>query len=717
MNARNTRGWRLGGARRSRQNGSQVNRVGRGNLGSTFSAGPLLLLAISLVAPCALSLSAVAQEQPVVPDSAQDGALVRPQSAARLHARAERYVDQFSQQARLKARVAHVERDLPRLEAGSVAGLQPPGFDKLSDPEQQALGKFRLANAQGVKQAWDALLEAENAQNKILRDRLAEVVAIRFAQGANPQRSRREAIASGDLRLWRVAVCAAPLILLLVSWHQGRHWWRRKLSQPWLRRAVNLSLVVVVVGASAAFVGLDRLVATGAAQLDNQSDELTGAVRLLEQQLNELQPKYEKASQAWLEVPGLVPALASERQLWGEVLKRRAAAQEALVLRKTLADEVLAESQKVAPSAGSAAGDYGWFPIASMVVLTCCICGAAFVLFCLWRRQLRASRTCPLCLSEGTLQREPVGGAHGHSLDNLRCTYAESGPAQKCDFVFPAKYQDLPKLYFPTLGHPTSGKTLWLAMVYDELIKGNFGPQVRFSPVSSIWAEDFYKIVRGVIKSKIKPGGTQTHQIPRPLLFDFKDRDWWGRSNVLVNIFDYSGETTQRTLENAMRRRALQAHGYFYFLDPTKTSDEQAKALVDFNNDVERMCGRGFRGPVALCVSKIDLLVTQPYAGGAVDQFYERLSAIDPTGNHRSLAVLRARSELTRELRDVIWGNWNIEHLIQDLFGDRYMFFPLTPVGLNELGEEDLQERIIIPYGILEPLMWLLHMNGYPVLS
>jgi len=80
-------------------------------------------------------------------------------------------------------------------------------------------------------------------------------------------------------------------------------------------------------------------------------------------------------------------------------------------------------------------------------------------------------------------------------------------------------------------------------------------------------------------------------------------------------------------------------------------------------------------------------------------------------------ASIEKRSELMRRLREAIWPSWEIEGLIDDLFGGRYMFFPLTPVGLNELGEKDLKKRMIAPVGILHPLMWLLHMNGYPVLS
>ena len=52
-----------------------------------------------------------------------------------------------------------------------------------------------------------------------------------------------------------------------------------------------------------------------------------------------------------------------------------------------------------------------------------------------------------------------------------------------------------------------------------------------------------------------------------------------------------------------------------------------------------------------------------------------------------------------------------------DLFGGRYMFFPLTPVGLDGRGETDLSLRTISPFGLLEPLVWLLEMNGYPILG
>ena len=81
------------------------------------------------------------------------------------------------------------------------------------------------------------------------------------------------------------------------------------------------------------------------------------------------------------------------------------------------------------------------------------------------------------------------------------------------------------------------------------------------------------------------------------------------------------------------------------------------------------------------------------------------------------MELIQRRSELITRLCEMIWPGWKIVRQIRDLFGDRFMFFPMTPVGLDQPGVDDLTQRNIEPYGIIEPLLWLLHMNGYPVLN
>ena len=76
-----------------------------------------------------------------------------------------------------------------------------------------------------------------------------------------------------------------------------------------------------------------------------------------------------------------------------------------------------------------------------------------------------------------------------------------------------------------------------------------------------------------------------------------------------------------------------------------------------------------------------------------------------------------ARSRLVRRHRERIWPGWQIEQTLDATFGPRWLFFPLTPVGLEGRGETDLSLRTIAPFGLLEPLLWLLDSRGYPVLA
>jgi hypothetical protein len=66
----------------------------------------------------------------------------------------------------------------------------------------------------------------------------------------------------------------------------------------------------------------------------------------------------------------------------------------------------------------------------------------------------------------------------------------------------------------------------------------------------------------------------------------------------------------------------------------------------------------------------------------------------------------------------LMFPGWNVERALRESFGGRYMFFPMSAVGLEgaELGVEDLSRRTIAPCGMIEPLLWLLHMHGYCVL-
>ena len=351
------------------------------------------------------------------------------------------------------------------------------------------------------------------------------------------------------------------------------------------------------------------------------------------------------------------------------------------------------------------------------------------VFFWRGRRQRRetTAATCPLCLGRDSLvaDRSDGLGMTAEAFGTVRCRNVISQqPYEECDYSFATAYQPMAKLCFPTLGVPQAGKTHWLAMLYWALGRGEFPPSVEFHKLKSRTSEDFDVLVEEILTSRIGTAATQRERIPHPVVFNFRDRDRYGRSNLLVNIFDYSGEVTlDMRVDDYRRRRALAADGYLFFLDPTYPTAPQAKALADFREDLRLLqavkTGKRIRTPVALCVSKIDMLGGPGSASGSGDwigQFFQDLARIDPSGDAITLDVIEARSRLVARLRETIWPGWQVERQVRELFGGRFMFFPLSPVGLEGRGESDLSLRTISPFGLLEPLLWLLQMNGYCVL-
>jgi hypothetical protein len=120
--------------------------------------------------------------------------------------------------------------------------------------------------------------------------------------------------------------------------------------------------------------------------------------------------------------------------------------------------------------------------------------------------------------------------------------------------------------------------------------------------------------------------------------------------------------------------------------------------------------------PVAVCVSKLDLLAGEDYFGGHILPWLRQLrekTADRPT----TLELMEQRSKMLEEVFPLLFPARNLPRFLEEHFGKRYLFFPVTPVGLEEnllLGKNKKADQI--PFGVLEPILWLLHVRGYSVL-
>jgi len=372
------------------------------------------------------------------------------------------------------------------------------------------------------------------------------------------------------------------------------------------------------------------------------------------------------------------------------------------------------------------AGVYTGGRVAAGVVLA----GLAFAPLYKTRRRRRKwlaaeARKCPRCLALDRLtERRP---------DAVDARYQEAGSYQcgECGYRFRKSYARLPRLCFPTVGIRASGKTHMLVTAYDKVRNGNAPTAAAVQPAPSMGDDEFEALINLVLRDQASAGFTQ-HLLPNPIIVHARDADSAGESTVLVNLFDYSGEMVQKTLnEDLLRQRAVLMDGFMMFIDPTQLYggrggvrlEDQIKAMNDFYQDMREArgieVGRPIPLPVAVCVTKFDLLVSDnPIRGLSVPYIHKLLAELNPPGP-LSLDVIEGRSAVVEEMIPMMFPGFDLRKRFREFFGGQVMFFPMSSVSLaeRELGEKDLRRRQFAPFGVVEPVLWLLHMHGYQVLG
>lgn len=680
---------------------------------------------------------------------------------------AQQYVEESVACARLEAGNVSLEAERTRLEAlekPDAAGAELiRGLARVDTEMRRDLGDVLQENADILVQDTDGSLADMRAQLAAARAAWIETRTARVRtelvlfeiRGSGRVAGQLASLLSVDKRWFWLCGMVAIATLLVVVCHDRRHELRKRLNggRPkalGLSKVLAVLLVLFACATAVTFVMGDRiyeaLLAVGTGDEESPRRRIEQENTAIKSKHSELAASREELDQARVALQDavhkrLVEGLPARNRLpdrWQQLRESLLTACETMAALDTV-DEGLradrADLERIADQLQSEEAATRWYLLirrwirgllgAALLGLT--TVGGVWYWTGVSRRSHTTADTCPLCLGRGSLHADEAAPGESSELRVVRCRNVISQePYEECDFSFKDAYREMAKLCFPTLGIPQAGKTHWLAMLYWSLNQGNYPKTVEFERVRSQTSENFDRIVEEILNARIGTAATQQDRIPHPLVFNFRDHDPLGRSNLLVNIFDYSGEvTSEMDATDYRRRRALDGDGFLFFLDPTYPSEVQAKALADFREDLRLLkgvkAGRRLRTPVALCISKIDLLAGHDYrledGSDAIVKFYEDLSRIDPTGESTKRSVLEERSRLTGELRDVIWPGWHIERQIDDLFGGRYAFFPLTPVGLDGRGEADLSLRTISPFGLLEPMLWLLQMTGYPVLQ
>jgi hypothetical protein len=357
-----------------------------------------------------------------------------------------------------------------------------------------------------------------------------------------------------------------------------------------------------------------------------------------------------------------------------------------------------------------------------------------------------ASRTCPRCFRRDTLKVEKTGGASA-SKPRYRGAKAKveeeteeseeedtEARCSKCGLRMRRSYLKIPRLCFPTVGVRSSGKTHMLVTAYNRIRKRTAptAAVIQPAPSGSDIDKRFDRLIDEIFHRRGEAGATDL-VLPDPILVHLKDRDPAGANPALVNLFDYSGELINPEVDvNQLKATAVRMDGFMLFLDPTQlygdganvSLDEQLGMLDQFLAHMRKErkvpVGGSIPVPVAVCITKFDLLLHEnPIGGQSVPFIRHLLQELNPSPREVTLETIQARSDLVEEMLPLMFTGADVRGIVEGYFGKQVMFFPMSSVGLfeHELGIRDLTRRTIVPFGVAEPLVWLLHMYGYEVFS
>ena len=170
-----------------------------------------------------------------------------------------------------------------------------------------------------------------------------------------------------------------------------------------------------------------------------------------------------------------------------------------------------------------------------------------------------------------------------------------------CRYQFRESYMPLPRLCFPTVGIRGSGKTHWLITAYDMVKNGRIPVESSVKKLPSLEDTRFDQFVVDTLYNRqaVRPT-VFDRRLPFPITFHILDRDHLGRNATILNLFDWSGEITEASIDqDVLKRNALLFDGFFLFLDPTQLTgrgesgqgiEDQIQALTQFTEEMRRRC-------------------------------------------------------------------------------------------------------------------------------
>lgn len=522
-----------------------------------------------------------------------------------------------------------------------------------------------------------------------------------------------------------------PLLLLTLFWFMvgfarlpwlRRHYARREMFWVFAELLVGITcsiglLLVVewrfVRGPSTAGARLDAV--PEVPLTSSQVRELRLDSLRARQRLDIAEKSYQDQWREWqTTVVGQLPEARDWLATWSQL---RAAAREAAIQTSTLEQietyiqRDSSEHNRLASLQAGLATASRWVPYASLVVAAH---WGFFVFAAIVRFRARLAPrlfgVCPRCYTPRQLRPLKVGDEYVYE-----CQADGFSKKGKCGFRMKRRELSLRKLHFPTVGLPSTGKTIWLLGMYNAMFGRSAydASTLNFSETECAARAEIQELIKMVMTdSEGLAAVMATTEAPSPLVIHFY-RNLCAASELLMHVFDYGGEVTQSfTMSDPLRRRQMKADGLLLFLDPTKSEDEIERQVRAIDKVLADAGSAAARMPVAVCVTKMDM-IQKIIPGDARDRLRKEygnfLSRHDPKS--LSWEDIEARSAAVKAYLQELWPD-RLEATIRKLGAD-YKFFPLSAAGTKRPSGPGP----LLPEFVLAPLLWLLTLNGFPALE
>jgi hypothetical protein len=345
----------------------------------------------------------------------------------------------------------------------------------------------------------------------------------------------------------------------------------------------------------------------------------------------------------------------------------------------------------------------------------------------LTRRLLPATKRCPRCGASNP-RLEPDALARGF----LTCSHVVSEvPFEECDFTAPSDVLGIPFVRIGASGLPCFGQSTWNFVTHGRLW-GSGSP--IGSPFSRLdWWKGNEEASRQYESQLNGYGSMATHEHVNAYWSLASSPGLFGRRrNFILSVEDWAGEwISQGRFLGDDSCRLVDCNAFVLFVNPTRSFEElTGHAMAAFEAFFNRLrvrreaMKRPSDVPVAIAVPMLDLVlqnVPQEISSRA-ERLIREIKNSGPMNEATSLIAMKRRHQIVMELSRGVIPLPRLLALCESVVGPgRVLVFPMATMGWSESPHETLgamgpdaahQYLLKNSFGILDPLLWILHQLG-----